>query len=311
MPEMNLDYINGLAREDAQLLIRKSEEKYHACVANIADRICADKNIKIVLLSGPSGSGKTTTANLLCDRIKLHGEACMVVSLDDFYRSFDDPEYPKAKDGSRDCESPFALDLSLLGKTLQNIAEGKSFVLPKYDFKASKRKEESVHGAMGHGCVIIEGLHAINSLVFSAIPKERTLKIFISVSTNINDSGERILSGRKIRFMRRMVRDSLYRNADAEKTLKMWKNVLIGEDKYLYPNRDNADISFDTFHSFELSVMRKFVENLISDELANTDPYAKTVLAASKKVFAIDPSLVPDDSLIREFIPGGKYEFLY
>ena len=311
MPEINLDYINGLAKDAPLELIKKSEEKYHGCVSDIAERISSDKNIKIVLLSGPSGSGKTTTANLLCDRIKLHGEACMVVSLDDFYRSFDDPEYPKATDGSLDCESPFALDLILLGKTLKNISDGKSFVLPKYDFKTSKRKEERIHPAMPDGCVIIEGLHAINPLVFSSIPHERALKIFISVSTNVNDGGERILSGRKIRFIRRMVRDSLYRNADAERTLKMWKNVLTGEDKYLYPNRENADISFDTFHAFELSVMRIFVEKLISEELADIEPYAKTVLSAAKKVFAIEPSLVPDDSLIREFIPGGKYEFLY
>ena len=311
MPGINLDYINRLALEDTLELVRKSEEKYHACVSDIAGKVCLDKNIKIVLLSGPSGSGKTTTANLLCDQIKLHGEECIVVSLDDFYRSFDDSEYPKAPDGSLDCESPFALDLSLLSNTLKNISEGKDFVLPRYDFKTSRKVAERTHTAMPHGCVIIEGLHAINPLVFSSIPQERALKIFISVSTNVNESGKRILSGRKIRFIRRMVRDSLYRNADAERTLKMWKNVLIGEDEYLYPNRKNADISFDTFHMFELSVMRGFVERLISEELAEAEPYAKAVLSAARKVFPIDPQLVPDDSLIREFIPGGKYELLY
>ena len=311
MPEINLDYINRLAREDVAELIKKSEEKYHAYVSDIAGKICLDKNIKIVLLSGPSGSGKTTTANLLCDQIKLHGEQCIVVSLDDFYRSFDDPGYPKAQDGSLDCESPFALDLSLLSSTLKNISDGKDFVLPKYDFKTSRRAGERTHAAMPDGCVILEGLHAINPLVFSSVPHERALKIFISVSTNVNDFGERILSGRKIRFIRRMVRDSLYRNADAEKTLKMWKNVLIGEDEYLYPNRENADISFDTFHAFELSVMRIFVEKLIPEELADVEPYAKTVLSAAKRIVPITPELVPDDSLIREFIPGGKYEFLY
>ncbi len=311
MSEINLDYINNFAKEAPEEFIKSSEERYHLFVGEIAEKICSDKNIKIVLLSGPSGSGKTTTANLLCDKIKSHGEGCIVVSLDDFYRSLDAPEYPRLPDGTLDCESPHALDLPLLRKTLESIAAGEKFVLPKYDFKTSRREEERMHDAMPDGCVIIEGLHAINPLVFSSIPHERALKIFISVSTNINDGGERILSGRKIRFIRRMVRDSLYRNSDAKRTLEMWKNVLHGEDKYLYPNRENADINFDTFHAFELSVMRGFVERLISEELANREPYAKTVLSAAKKIFRVDAELVPDDSLIREFIPGGKYEPLY
>jgi uridine kinase len=154
-------------------------------------------------------------------------------------------------------------------------------------------------------------LHAINPRISSLLPKERLLKIFISVSTNINNNGERILSGRKIRFVRRMVRDSIYRNADAKRTLSMWKNVLRGEDLYLYPHRDNADVSFDTFHEFELGIMRPFVLNLISEELARENSYAKTVRDALLSVHPIDLSLLPESSLIREFVPGGMYENLY
>ena len=143
------------------------------------------------------------------------------------------------------------------------------------------------------------------------MPKERLLKIFISVSTNINNEGGRILSGRKIRFVRRLVRDSIYRNADAARTLALWKNVLLGEDTYLYPFKDNADVFFDTFHDFELSVMRPFVLKLISSELANSDSYAKTVRDALLGVVPIDLNLLPDTSLIREFVPGGIYENIY
>ncbi len=312
MAEINIDDINRLAVKSPQELVRQSEEEYHALVDRVACKISSDKNVKILLLAGPSGSGKTTTANMICDRIKSHGEGCIVVSLDDFYRSFDDPDYPKLADGSHDCESVEALDLPLLVKSLEDIADSKEFLLPKYDFKLSRRSEVRLHPAMTDGCVIIEGLHALSPLVFSTLPKERAFKLFISVSTNINDcDGERILSGRKIRFIRRMVRDSLYRNAGAERTLSMWKNVLLGEDKYLYPNRQYADMSFNTFHPFELSVMRRFVENLISDELAEREPYAETVLNAAKMAEPIDISLVPETSLIREFIPGGKYETLY
>lgn len=311
MAEIDVSYINSLVASDAAGLIQRSEEEYHGLIESVACKICADKNLRILLLAGPSGSGKTTTANLICDSIKSHGEGCIVVSLDDFYRSFADNEYPKLSDGTNDCESPLALDIPMLKNTLYAIAESREFLLPKYDFKNSVRKETRLHEAMPDGCVIIEGLHALNPLVFSEIPRERALKLFISVSTNINFGGERILSGRKIRFMRRMVRDSIYRNATAEKTLSMWKNVLLGEDKYLYPNRKYADLRFDTFHKFELSVMRQFVEKLITGSLVDTDPYAKTVLDAVKNVLPIQISLVPESSLIREFIPGGKYESLY
>ena len=311
MPELNVADINRLVINSPEELIRQSEEEYHGLVDRVACKITSDKNIRILLLAGPSGSGKTTTANLLCDRIKSHGEGCIVVSLDDFYRSFDDPNYPKLEDGSHDCESVEALDIPLLRQSLEDIAESRKFVLPKYDFKSSKRSSERIHPAMPHGCVIIEGLHALNPQVFSSLPSERAFKLFISVSTNIKDGEKIILSGRKLRFIRRMVRDSLYRNASAERTLSMWKNVLVGEDKYLYPTRKYADMSFNTFHPFELSVMRRFVEELISLELSTRDPYAKTVLEAAIKAEPLDISLVPETSLIREFIPGGKYEALY
>lgn len=311
MPEINIEDINRLAVTFPKELVSQSEEEYHKLVDRVACKITSNKNVRILLLAGPSGSGKTTTANLLCDRIKSHGEGCIVVSLDDFYRSFDDAEYPRLPDGSHDCESVYALDLPCLIECLENIAEAREFLLPKYDFKSSRRNGTKLHAPMPCGCVIIEGLHALNPLIFSSLPEERTFKLFISVSTNINKGGERILSGRKIRFIRRMVRDSIYRNALAERTLSMWKNVLAGEDKYLYPNRKYADMSFNTFHPFELSVMRPFVISLISEELAELEPYAKTVLNAAKEAETIDISFVPETSLIREFIPGGKYEALY
>ena len=311
MAEMNISDINRFALDLPSEFIKECEEEYHALVERIACKITSDKDVRILLLAGPSGSGKTTTANMICDRIKSHGEGCIVVSLDDFYRSFDDPEYPVLVDGSRDLESVEALDIPLLSETLSCIANSREFLLPKYDFKVSRRVSSTLHSPMSSGCVIIEGLHALNPRIFSSLPQRSVFKLFISVSTNINHEGERILSGRKIRFVRRMVRDSIYRNASAEMTLAMWKNVLVGEDKYLYPNRKYADMSFNTFHPFELSVTRGFVERLITEDLAQRDPYAMTVLSAAKMVEPIDISLVPDNSLIREFIPGGKYESLY
>ena len=306
-----LNEINKHAKENPKEFIRTCNDEYVKNIVSIARQIESNDDIKIVAIAGPSGSGKTTTANLIADKIRSQGEECIVVSLDDFYRSFDDPDYPRLPSGARDLEAVEALDLPLLRESLAAIADAKAFLLPKYDFKISKRSDMRTHAPMPNGCVIIEGLHALSPLIFSAIPPESALKLFISVSTNVNFNGERILSGKKIRFIRRMVRDSLYRNASAERTFSMWKNVLAGEDKYLYPNRKYADICFDTFHPYELSVTGKFVVQLISDSFADSDPYVKTVLSAARRIAQIPLSLVPESSLIREFVPGGKYEELY
>ena len=311
MAEIRIEDINKSARENPMALIRAAEESYHQTIASIADKIAESGKIKVVFLSGPSGAGKTTTANLLSDYIKVRVGDCMVVSLDDFYRDAQDPAYPRFENGERNFEAIEALDLPILSKTLSDIAKGLPFEVPKYDFKVGGRTMMRSYDPIEHGCVIIEGLHALNPLVFSSIPDENALKIFISVSTNVTKHADRILSGRKIRFVRRMIRDSLYRNATAQRTLDFWDGVLHGEDKYLYPTRKYADVNINTFHPFELSVMRPFALKLITEELAEKEPYAKTVLNAIKRAEPIDINLVPEDSLIREFIPGGKYEHLY
>ena len=311
MSELNLSDLNERAKASASALIESAEVQYHSIIKKVAEETERNSKIRIILLAGPSGSGKTTSANLICDAIKSRGRESMVISLDDFYRNSTDPEYPRLENGERDFESLDALDVPMLRNMLMKISLGEKFTIPKYDFKIGKRSSVRSHKPMPEGVVIIEGLHALNPRVFSLLPKERLYKIFVSVSTNINNAGERILSGRKIRFVRRMVRDNIYRNADARRTLSMWENVLRGEDIYLYPNRDNADVSFNTFHEFELGVMRPFVEKLISPELALENEYAKIVREALLAVFPIKLSLVPGNSLIREFVPGGIYEELY
>ncbi len=310
MAEIDYKTINEKA-SDPTLMIDRAEREYHAHIKELAARINGNERIKIVLLAGPSGSGKTTSANLLADALRELGDEVLVVSLDDFYKDASDPSYPRLDGGERDYECPEALHLDELTKTLERVAEGKSFEIPKYDFKCAARTDTKTHPPIGHGCVIIEGLHALNPKISDSLPSERLLKLFVSVSTNINDGDERILSGRKLRFVRRMVRDSIYRAAGAERTLEMWQNVLHAEDIYLYPYKDTADVAFDTFHVFEPCVMASFAKKLITEELAKKNEYAAVVLAALSKIREIDAHLVPENSLIKEFIPGGKYENLY
>ena len=311
MAEVRIEDLNIFARECPEELVVEAEERYRGRVTEIADRIVRSRELKIILLAGPSGSGKTTTANLIADAIRERGEECTVVSLDDFYRDSTDPDYPLQPDGDRDYECPEALRLSDIAEVLSDMASGREFYLPKYDFKVGRCVRVVRHEPMPDGCLVIEGLHALNPAISSCLDPEWVLKIFVSVSSNITKDGERILSGRKLRFVRRMVRDNLYRGTDARRTLSMWQDVLGAEDVYLYPYKQTADIAFDTFHGFEPGVMRGFALPHLTAEIAAEDPYARTVRDALLLAEGVDATLVPETSLIREFIPGGIYEELY
>ena len=311
MAEMTIKDINLLYSTDQKAAIEAAELVYHDRVRAIAKGVKSNPQIRIILLAGPSGSGKTTTANLIADALRALGVESFVVSLDDFYRDASDPDYPRRKNGERDYELPEALNLPELARTLSRIAGGESFDLPKYDFKLAKRTELRKHGPMPKGCVIIEGLHALNPAISDSLPRERLLKLFVSVSTNLNSGEGRVISGRKIRFVRRLVRDSIYRNADARRTLDMWRHVLDAEDVYLYPYKADADMAFDTFHTFELGVMKSYALRLLTEELAKSDEYVRTVLSALQSIVPVDEALVPGNSLIREFISGGIYEGIY
>ena len=311
MAEKDIREINEAARTNPEKLIAESERKYKSELCELADRISGDPKIRLIMLAGPSGSGKTTSANILSDLLAERGRKASVVSLDHFYREWDDPRYPRTADGNRDCESVDALDAEKVSACLSSLAAGKKQVIYKYDFSLGKPGNDAIVLDPGDdGIVIVEGLHALNPRMLSNIPTENVCRLFVSVSTNLNDGARRIISGRRIRFLRRLVRDSLYRGASAERTLGMWQDVMAGEDKYLYPYKKTADFSFNTFHDFELGVLKPFAEKLLVGDVLS-DPYAARVRPAVDLAEAIPLDLVPDDSLIREFIPGGKYENLY
>ncbi len=291
--------------------VKLDEIEYKRKIEYVARTVTDSGSVRVIFIAGPSASGKTTTANLIADEIRRDGEKCEVVSLDNFYRDAGDPMYPRLENGERDFESPYALNLDKLLATLTNIVEGRPFSVPKYDFKVGGAVSETKYPSYSDGCIIIEGIHGLNPILSDPFPKEKVLKVFVSVSTNIKDRGRVILSGRKLRFVRRLVRDSIFRASDAYRTLGMWENVLKGEDTYLYPYKPLADIKFDTFHNFEPAVMKKFAEKMLTPDVCRNSSYANVVARAMKKMKSLPETIVPDDSLIREFISGGIYEHLY
>ncbi|MEE0970107.1 MAG: hypothetical protein U0M06_12120, partial [Clostridia bacterium] len=206
-----------------------------------------------------------------------------------------------------------ALHVSRIHDCISDLLAGREVKIPKFIFgEGVSQKDTNSISLPDGGFVIIEGIHALNPVMTDGLDLKKIMKLFISVSTNINNDGKRILSGRKIRFIRRMTRDSLYRKTDAKGTLDRWESVLAGEDKYLYPYKDTADFSLDTFHEYELGAMKPFAMKAIeSSGEALCGKYIDTIISALKDFDEIEIENVPKTSLIREFIPGGKYEDIY
>lgn len=311
MAERSVKEIDRAVREELTLTVAEAEAEYAAHIEDLAEKIML-RGTRVALLAGPSSSGKTTTANMLADRLRRDGHPATVISLDDFYHSKDDPAYPRTADGVPDYEAPEALRLDLIRQTIRRILRFEPAPVPRFDFRIGRRWDNAaVVDIPRGGCAIIEGLHALNPLMTEGLETGALTRIFVSVSTNVSDGGERLLSGRKIRFVRRLTRDHLYRASGAERTLELWQGVLAGEDRYLYPYKGTAEFRFDTFHLYELGVMRPFAERVLDAAPDLRSPYLDTVRAALRRFTPIPLDAVPATSLIREFLPGGVYESLY
>ena len=311
MAELQLKELRQTLAEDTPACIAQAERDYAAQIAALSGGIIA-RGTRVVLLAGPSSSGKTTTANMLADSLRRAGHEATVVSLDDFYRLKDDPAYPKNEKGEPDFEAPGALRIDMIREVISAVMRGGEVKLPRFDFKLARRFDNAVTVKIPvGGCAVIEGLHALNPLLTEGMDPSDVTRVFVSVSTNISDGDRRILSGRKIRFIRRLTRDFLYRASDAKRTLSYWEGVRRGEDLYLYPFKETADFKFDTFHTYELGVMKPLAERVMDEDPDFHAPYLDVIRAALSRFDAIPLDLVPDTSLLREFVPGGIYEDLY
>lgn len=298
-----LEYINEMAKAPEQFIVQ-CEERYQNIIDGIAKRIIDEEGREIVMLAGPSSAGKTTTARKLSESLIKKGVKTYVLSLDDFYLNRED--IPFLPDGSQDFETVDALDLECFEKCVNALLRGETVKNPIFDFTTGKRSDTQFNEiTLGEeDVVIIEGLHALNPVITEKIVG-KLLKIYINVSSRIYDEkGNIILNKRNMRFIRRLVRDYKFRNSSVENTCKLWKNVTAGEDKYLFPFRDNADIKVNTIHLYEDCVLKhQALPLLLNSEISEEFKTEAKRLAKSLESFHdIPEENVPDDSLLREFL---------
>lgn len=299
-----LEYINDLALNDPAELVRRSETRFDNILNDITARIAGDDGREIVMLAGPSASGKTTTANKIAQKCIARGMQTYVVSLDDFY--LDRDKIPRDESGKPDFETVYALDLPKFSETIRLLLSGVATDLPIFDFTTGKRSEEVRTVTLGEqDAVVVEGLHALNPLITDALPQKNLLKIYISISSRIyNEKGKIILNKRNLRFLRRMTRDYLFRASSVENTYNLWESVRNGEDKYLFPYRDCADVKINSVHLSAPCVFRDTCLAMLENaDLSGEQKKDAEELAAALRLFVpISPSLIPETSLLREFL---------
>lgn len=289
-------------------VIRVSEALHEKKIADIADRICDLSDIKIILVAGPTSSGKTTFSNRLMTHLRVNGKKPVIMSIDDYF--VDREKTPLNEDGLPDFEAIDAVDIEALNMDLINLLEGKEIELSKFDFLIGKRKKTGeIIKVNDKSPIIIEGIHGLNPKLTQLIPDKNKFKIYISALTQLNIDSHNRISTTDTRLIRRIVRDHKFRGNSVIRTFELWKGVRAGEEKYIFPYQEEADIMFDSALVYELSVLKKHVKPLLENVDNNSIHYSytKKLLRFLDYFRDIDiEEAIPPNSLLREFI-GGTY----
>ena len=300
--KVTLDGINALVKEDAERFVEECEKNYFCQVKAVSEEIATHNGRTLVMLAGPSGSGKTTTASILKKDFQKMGRNAITVSLDDFY-SENNLKYT-FEDGTVDFETVKALDVDLIGECLSKLLEDGKCNLPHFNFKTKKRDKFIETEIEKDGIIIVEGLHAINPVITDKLESERMKKIYVSVSSRIYDGEKVLLTKRDMRFIRRLIRDYHHRNTEVEYTFYLWNGVRKGEDRYLFPFSDRADIRIDSIHPYETCVFKDTALKLLS-HISEESIYYKEAQSLKEKLSAFETlpeSIIPENSLLNEFI---------
>ncbi len=300
----DVEVINKNIREDLRKQILDTESRYRGQLFNIADRIIADKEIKMVLMAGPSCAGKTTTARLLKEILEKTGKDVIMISMDDFF--VDRDLTPLLPNGQKDFDSPRALNFELMNECFTELFTGKKTWFPRFDFVSGKNiRQDRVLQAKYNSVIIFEGLHVLNPLLLKSIGTKKYFGIYVNALTGFKYGKEKV-STVELRLMRRLIRDIGRRNFGIHKNLKTWEDVCNAEKKYITKYKRNADAIVDTTHEFELGVL-KAERKLI--EVDNGQDFHKIkALKFLNYAEYVDKTALPNTTLMWEFVDPPMVE---
>jgi len=298
---------NAICQGNLGDIIRISEALHEKKIAYIADMILEQKK-NIILISGPSSSGKTTFAERLCIQLRVNGLRPHVISLDNYF--FNREFVPLDEFGKPNFENLDFLDVEQINKDLVNLLKGETVEFPTYNFITGKREYKGNYKKLNSDEVIVmEGIHGLNEKLSADIPRANKFKIFISALTQLNIDDHNRIPTSDTRLIRRIVRDSIYRNYSAQNTIDIWPKVLKGEIRNIFPFQEEADALFNSALIYEMCVLRQFVESGLFD----IDRQCKEFVEARRLVKFLDcfqcinSEQIPPNSILREFIGGSCF----
>ncbi|EEX18936.1 nucleoside kinase [Prevotella veroralis] len=304
------DFNEAVGNGEATNLINVSEALQEKKISQIADKIAAKKDIKVVLIAGPSSSGKTTFCKRLSVQLLASGVKPVQISLDDYFVNRE--ETPKDEQGEYDYESIYALNIPLINEQFNALFNGQEVELPKYNFQtgSSEKSGNKLH-LEENNVLVVEGIHALNPTLTAQIPDDKKFKIYASALTTILLDNHNYIPTTDNRLLRRIVRDYKYRGCSAQETIRRWPSVRSGENKWIFPYQEQADVMFNTAMLFELAVIKPQAEEVLEQVPENCEEYAEAYrLRKFLKYFSPLPfRALPPTSLLREFLGGSSFKY--
>ena len=290
-------------------LINLSEALHERKYAEIANQIYARRgSVKIVFIAGPSSSGKTSTSKRLALQCRILGLNPRVIELDNYF--VERELTPRDENGEYDFEALGAMDLDLLGRQLNELLEGKTVEIPRFDFKEGKKYfEGNFMQLQEKDILIMEGIHALNPAMIPGVDPSKVFRVYASALTSLSIDENNNISTSDNRMLRRMIRDNRTRGVVPEDTIMRWNSVRRGENRNIFPFQENADALFNSAHIFELPVLKYYAEPLLRRISPNSPAYteASRMLKFLDYIVALSPAeiaAIPPTSILREFIAG-------
>lgn len=277
-------------------------------IAEIATQIAQSPDKKFIMIAGPSSSGKTSFSHRLSIQLKANGMSPHPIAVDDYFVNRD--MTPRDENGNYNFEVLEALDTELFNRDMIELLEGKTVKMPTYNFITGKREYKGNTMTLGKDDIlVIEGIHGLNDKLSYAIPKEKKFKIYISALTQLNIDEHNRIPTTDGRLIRRMVRDARTRGISAQETIARWQSVRNGEESYIFPFQEEADVMFNSALIYELSVLKQFAEPLLFGIERDCKEYveAKRLLKFLDYFLGVNTEDIPMNSLVREFVGGSCF----
>lgn len=309
--ELSIGMMNrAIERGESQSMIAISEGLKDRAIELLAQQIDARGNVKVVLIAGPSSSGKTTFSKKLSQALVGVGREPRAISLDDYFVNRD--RTPLDENGEYDYESIYAEDIDLFQQQLTQLLAGEEVELPRYDFPTGMSVKSGNRLRLNPETIlIIEGIHALNPILIGSVPEESIFRVYISALTVCKQPDGSYFPTTDNRLVRRIVRDSKYRNASAQATIARWQSVRNGEEKWIVPFQDNADVNFNSAFQYELALTKVHALPLLYNVNKNEPEYpeAQRLISVLEDFHEMDVDLLPPYSLLREFLGGSQFEY--